>query len=217
MSVRGFSSLFLWLCVLGQFLFEPLHAAVVNASYNSANDVPLVTSSYTATGNSLALSLNFEPNTGTSLTVIRMTGLNFIQGEFSNLSHGQMVALPYNGRQYYFTANYYAHEGRDLVLQWRNVKPYAWGSGANGTLGNNDTANQQRAVAMIDTGALWGKFVSFAAAGGGHSLGLCSDGTVVSTGLNASGQLGNNSTTARRFTSFAPGAEEDAAVDGARS
>ena len=173
----------------------PLRATTVNAIFNSANDVPITASSYTATGNTLQISVNFAPPTGTNLTVVRNTGLNFIQGKFDNLAHGQIVNFNYGGRNYYFIANYHAHGGRDLVLQWMNVKPFAWGAGADGKLGNNATANSSQAVQVNTAGALWGKFPSSGSAGGGHSLGLCSDGTVVSWGLNSSGQLGINSTT----------------------
>lgn len=172
----------------------PLRADTVNVTFNSLFDVPITAPSYTASGNTIQFSLNFAPSTGTSLTVVRNTGLNFIQGKFDNLAHGQMVTLTYGGLRYYFTANYYAHEGRDLVLQWMNVRPFAWGDGANGQLGNNSTDPSAQAVAVMATGALWGKFASSGAAGGGHSLGLCSDGTVVSWGLNSNGQLGINST-----------------------
>ena len=49
-------------------------------------------------------------------------------------------------------------------------------------------------MAVSSTGVLSGKTVISIAAGGNHSLALCSDGTVAAWGLNASGQLGNTST-----------------------
>jgi alpha-tubulin suppressor-like RCC1 family protein len=42
--------------------------------------------------------------------------------------------------------------------------------------------------------ALYGKLVTAIAAGFGHSLALCSDGTVAAWGLNSYGELGDNST-----------------------
>ena len=182
-------------CLLVWVISSSLHAVTVNATFNSATDVPFTASSYNATGNTIQISLNFAPSTGTSLTVVRNTGLNFIQGKFDNLAQGQIVNFNYGGLNYYFTANYYAHGGRDLVLQWTNVRPFAWGRGANGQLGNQDTANSSAAVTVNTAGVLWGKLPASGAAGGNHSLGLCSDGTVVAWGLNTNGQLGNNSTT----------------------
>lgn len=189
------SRMILSVCVLGVFAGSGLHAATINATYNSAFDVPIATPSYTATGNTVQFALNFTPSTGTRLTVVHNTGLNFIQGRFDNLAHGQTVILTYGGVKYYFTANYYGNSGRDLVLQWTNMKPFAWGAGTTGQLGNTTTADSPQAVSVHAGGAFWGKLASSGAAGGGHSVGLCADGTVASWGKNDTGQLGDNSTT----------------------
>lgn len=58
-------------------------------------------------------------------------------------------------------------------------------------------------VPVTTTGVLAGKTVVAIAAGGsapnaGHSLAVCSDGTVAAWGWNSYGQLGDNSTTTRR-------------------
>lgn len=176
----------------------PLKAATVNATYNSPGDVPIVTSSYVATGNTVVFSLNFTPGTGTSLTVIRNTGLGFIQGEFDNLSHGQTVLLEFGGLKYRFIANYFGRGGRDLVLHWANEKAVAWGDGLNGKLGNGASVDSPLPVKVSTADALWGKVVFSGTAGGGHSLGISSDG-VASWGLNASGQLGINSIAPSEF------------------
>ena len=60
-------------------------AATLNATYNTASDVPLTASAYTATGNTVEFSLNCAPATGTNLTVVKNTGLGFIDGTFNPL------------------------------------------------------------------------------------------------------------------------------------
>jgi len=72
----------------------------------------------------------------------------------------------------------------------------AWGSNNFGQLGNNTTSNRNlpTAISMASGSAMHGKEVVAVAAGGHHSLALCSDGTVAAWGRNREGQLGNNST-----------------------
>ncbi len=71
----------------------------------------------------------------------------------------------------------------------------AWGQNSYGQLGNNTTSYSNLPVAVVRTGVLSGKKVVAVAAGDNFSLALCSDGTLAAWGANASGQLGNNTTT----------------------
>ena len=161
----------------------------------SATSVGLSSSGYTATGNTLSLSLGYAPTTGTNLTVINNTGLDFITGRFSNLAQGQAVALTYNGVTYQFVANYHGGTGNDLVLHWANTRTYAWGYNNQGQLGNSTTTTSKVPIAVTGTGVLAGKTVIAVSCGGSHSLALCADGTVAAWGYNNSGQLGNTTTT----------------------
>ncbi|MCE9610824.1 MAG: cadherin-like beta sandwich domain-containing protein, partial [Chthoniobacter sp.] len=178
---------------LALFTALPASAAVVNATFNAATDVPVTAGSYTATGNTVNLTLNFAPTTGTNLTVVENTGLGFISGTFGNLTQGQTVALTYGGVIYTFVASYYGGTGNDLVLRWANVRPVAWGLNGDGQLGDNSTTDRLVPVTVVQTGVLAGKTVTAVANGGYHSLALCSDGTLAAWGSNASGQLGDNS------------------------
>ncbi len=84
----------------------PAFSATVNADFISATSIPVIGSSYSATGNEISISLGFAPPTGTNLTIVNNTGLDFITGWFSNLSQGQVVHLSYNGIAFKFLANY---------------------------------------------------------------------------------------------------------------
>jgi hypothetical protein len=172
-------------------------AATVDATYNSATDVPVTASGYTATGNTVSFTLNFAPVTGTDLTVVVNTGLDFINGTFENLTNGQAVALSCGATTYSFVANYYGGNGNDLVLLWANRRVVAWGLNGNGQLGDNTTSNHLQPMPVTATGVLAGKTVVAIAAGGSHSLALCSDGTVAAWGWNYFGQIGDNTTTNR--------------------
>ncbi len=165
------------------------------ATWNSATDIPMTTASYTPAGD-ITFVLNFAPVTGTTLTVINYTGLPFLNGRFGNLAQGQAVALTFNNITYDFIANYYGGTGNDLVLQWANVRPVAWGAGSSGKLGTGGAFGSPTAGAVNQSGQLLEKVVIAEAAGGDHSLALCSDGTLASWGENSFGQLGNNSSTA---------------------
>lgn len=175
-----------------------LQAAVVTATYNAATDIPVTASSYTASGNSVALTLNFAPATGSSLTVVKNTGLGFISGMFSNLSQGQRVVLSFGGVNYHFSANYYGGTGNDLVLQWAPTRPVAWGAGGSGQLGSNTTPFSSFMVPTLQAGALLGKTIASSTTGAAHSLAVCTDGGLYSWGWNAQGQLGigNNTNSA---------------------
>ena len=70
----------------------------------------------------------------------------------------------------------------------------SWGNNSDGRLGNNSTVNSSSPVLVNTSGVLSGKTVSSIAGGGGHSLALCTDGTLAAWGYNTSGNLGNNST-----------------------
>lgn len=166
------------------------------AAFNTATDVPLTSSSVSATGATVTLAINFAPSVGTSLTVVNNTGLDFIHGTFGNLAQGQPVDLAYDGTTYHFVANYYGGTGNDLVLQWAGAQAVAWGWNDHGQLGNNTVVNTiTSAPALVaSSGVLSGRTVTAVAAGETFSLALCSDGSIAAWGNNNHGQLGNNST-----------------------
>ncbi len=173
----------------------PLRGAVVTAGFNSAATVPVTAASYTATGNTVDISLNYAPVVGTNLTLVNNTGLGFIQGTFDNLAQGQRVTLAFGGIHYGFVANYFGGRGNDLVLQWANNRLLGWGANSYGGLGIDSTTGSSVPVAVAMTGVLAGKSIVAVAEGYLHSLALCSDGTVAAWGYNNYGQLGIGNTT----------------------
>jgi len=182
---------FIWVCLLLAMAL-PARAAVVNATWNSAADVPVNASGYTATGSTVNFTLNFAPATGTNLVVVNNTGLPFINGTFDNLVQGQAVALSFNGVTYRYVAHYYGGSGNDLVLEWANNRALAWGFNFNGEVGDGTTTNRHLPTAVTATGVLAGKTVVAVATGYDHALALCSDGTVAAWGSDANGALGDN-------------------------
>jgi alpha-tubulin suppressor-like RCC1 family protein len=187
------------------------------ATYNTAGDVPLIAGALTATGSTVNFTLNCGLATGTELTVVRNTGLPFISGTFNNLTNGQTVVLSYGGTNYTFVANYYGGSGNDLVLVWASNRIFAWGFGLYGELGDNIYHNNAAGPApVVATGVLAGKTAIGLAAGFGHSLALCSDGTVASWGDDNYGALGDNSIAFGSFVPVAVSRASDSALYGKR-
>ena len=185
---------------------RPAETQTLNATWNSPMDVPATTSHYTATGNTVNLTLNCIP-LANELMILKNTGPAFIQGAFSNLAHGQAVALTYAGQTYNFVANYYGGNGNDLVLVWTGTRVVGCGQNSEGEIGDGTVSQSAVPVSVNGTGVLAGKTVISVAAGFYYSVALCSDGTVASWGRNVEGQLGNGSTT----DSFVPIAVNTAA------
>ncbi|MBN8459840.1 MAG: cadherin-like beta sandwich domain-containing protein [Verrucomicrobia bacterium] len=167
----------------------------VNYTYVSASGVAVTASQYVAAENVITLALGYAPTAGTTLMVVRNAGDDPITGRFTNLDHGQMIELAYNGITYPFVANYFGGTGNDLVLQWANTAAYGWGENNNGQLGNGGFYSYATAEAVDIPAALQGKTLLALATGGSHSLALFADGTLASWGANAQGQLGNGTTT----------------------
>ena len=167
---------------------------VVEAVFVSIATVPITTASYVAAGNTVNLSLNFAPPTGTRLMVVNNTGTEFIDGTFINLAQGQMITLPFGNRRYQFAANYFGGTGNDLVLEWGTQMAYSWGFNGSGQLGNGGTSNGL-VPAAIKPGVLAGKVIVAQAIGSNHSLALCADGTLAAWGGNTAGQLGDHTNT----------------------
>ncbi|MEI6676090.1 MAG: cadherin-like beta sandwich domain-containing protein [Verrucomicrobiota bacterium] len=172
----------------------PLRGEVVVASYHSATDVPVTSANYTATGNSVDISLNFAPAVGTSLTVVNNTGTDAIHGTFDNLGQWQAVNLTSGGVVYRFVANYFGGTGNDLVLQWGSNRLVAWGANTYGVLGSFITESCNVPVPVDMSGTPADKIIVANASGGAHRIALCSDGFLAAWGFNKYGQLGNNST-----------------------
>ena len=195
-----FANMILPKCLCSLAILLPLlgassRAAVVDATFDSASGVPVTAASYTATGNTVNLALNFAPLTGTNLTVVRNTGIAFISGVFGNLSQGQIVNLTYGGISYPFVADYFGGTGNDLVLRWAATRMVAWGDSFYGQLGDGGTISRDIPVPVNATGALAGRTILKLATGSVHNLVLCSDGGLIAWGSNQSGDFGNGNTT----------------------
>jgi uncharacterized repeat protein (TIGR03803 family) len=169
--------------------------AQLAAAYSSAADIPLTTNGIITAGSAVNFALNYAPIPGTLLTVVNNTGRGFINGTFTNLTHGQAVGLSYNGVTYSFVVNYYGGTGNDLVLVWAGTRPVAWGYNGFGELGNNTMSNSRSPIAVTTADTpLDGRTLLALSAGQIHTLALCSDGTLASWGNNGGSQLGNNTT-----------------------
>lgn len=93
-------------------------AQEVKGTYVTGTEIPVTSEDFTAEGKTIDLALNFAPEPGAQLTVVRNTGSGIIRGRFDNLAQGQTIALGYAGITYHFVANYYGGNGNDLVLLW---------------------------------------------------------------------------------------------------
>ena len=72
---------------------------------------------------------------------------------------------------------------------------YCWGNNSNGQLGNNSTTQSLVPIAVDTSGVLNGKTMKSITGSNGFTCAIASDGLAYCWGLNAHGQLGNNSTT----------------------
>jgi alpha-tubulin suppressor-like RCC1 family protein len=167
-----------------------LRPGPLDFTFTAPGDVAATWVGYTATGNTVNLTLGFTPAGPVNLTVIDNTGPNPVVGRFANLAQGQVVNFIRNGITYSFVADYYGGTGNDLVLRWAITKAYAWGYNTSGQLGNGTTTNGSLPAAVTSTGILAGRTISTLARGDSHSLALCTDGTLAAWGSNTYGQLG---------------------------
>lgn len=156
--------------------------------------VPITASNMQVSG-APAISLGFEPNLGTRLTLLRNTGNGLISGTFDNLPQGGVIPLIFNGVTHLFVADYFGENGRSLVLHWADTLAAGWGAGTLGQLGNSSYLFTNRAsVAVTANGVMAGETLVKIAAGTSHSLALATSGRVFAWGSNVSGRLGNGST-----------------------
>ena len=72
---------------------------------------------------------------------------------------------------------------------------HAWGNNGSGQLGNNTTTNSSIPIAVSTFGSIIGKLIVSIAMAGQTTIALDSTGQVHAWGTNASGQIGNNTTT----------------------
>lgn len=151
-------------------------------SFAAASAVPLSANGFFASGSASPIVLAFNPPVGTTLMMIRNTGIQPIRGNFDNLTHGQIVNLSFGQSIYRFVVNYYGGTGNDLVLQWANTTLVSWGYNIQGQLGDNSTVLKRLPVMVDSSGPLAGKTVIALSAGRSHSLALCSDGKILGWG-----------------------------------
>jgi alpha-tubulin suppressor-like RCC1 family protein len=74
-----------------------------------------------------------------------------------------------------------------------NGTAWAWGSNANGRLGDNTTTSRSSPVSVVGGFTDWTQ----ASAGDSHSLGVRANGTLWAWGYNLNGRLGDNTVTSR--------------------
>ncbi|MBN8459853.1 MAG: cadherin-like beta sandwich domain-containing protein [Verrucomicrobia bacterium] len=181
-------------------------------SFGAPSAVPLVLDGFAPAGLNAAITLDFAPQPGVSLTLVDNTGASPIAGTFANLRHGQRVDLSFGGTIYPFVADYFGGTGNDLVLRWANNRLLAWGNGSYGNLGGGSAAAQASPAPVLATGVLRGKTLRAIATGNDSSVALCVDGTLATWGTNRNGQLGTGSGWSELNQSAVPLAVDQAGV-----
>lgn len=90
----------------------------VAATFVRGTEIPMKSNGFTADGKTINIALQFAPQPGTQLMLVKNDGPGIIRGRFNNLAQGQTITLTYAGLTYHFVANYYGGRGNDLVLLW---------------------------------------------------------------------------------------------------
>lgn len=163
--------------------------------YETGNEVPLSLPGFSPAGFSVSFELAYAPLPGTRLMVLENTALDFTQGRFTNLAHGQGLTLLSQGKFYYFVANYYGGDGNDLVLEWADTAVHGWGANNGAQLGAADGTRQPVLTLSAVEPVPSGKTTFSLAAGYLHSLALASGGSISAWGSNTFGQLGDGTKT----------------------
>jgi alpha-tubulin suppressor-like RCC1 family protein len=96
-----------------------------------------------------------------------------------------------NASRYYISNGSTWATALDFVVVDLRQNAYAWGSNDNGRLGDNTVTSRSSPVSVVGGFSDW----SSLSAGGYHSLGIRSNGTLWAWGDNVSGRLGDNTVT----------------------
>ncbi len=162
-------------------------------AFNAPSDVPVTSAGFTATGQSLTVTLNFSPTPGDNLMVVKNTGTGPIDGAFSNVAQGANVALTHGGTTFQFIATYFGGNGNDLVLLWPGTTAFAWGYNFSGQLGNGNRDDVAAPVPVLRPGLLSESTLTSIMGGGFHTMAMTSTGQIYSWGYNGDGELGDGS------------------------
>jgi len=153
--------------------------------FNSATSVPATGGNYQPTG-AVNLMLNYAPDIGTRLTVVKNTGGGVFESTFANLGQWETVYLPFGGKQYRFVANYFGGDGNDLVLERGGERLLGWAM----NVGDGSTTTPKIPTPLIGD-LLTDKVLVRWVAGDGFNLVLCADGTLAAWGNGDHGQTGD--------------------------
>ena len=116
-------------------------------------------------------------------------------GDSSNTASSVPVAVTSSGALSGKTVVAISAGGAHNLVLCSDGSLAAWGDNTNGQLGYGSSAFSSNVpVAVSANGVLSGKTVVAISAGSGHSLVLCSDGTLAAWGANTYGVLGNGHT-----------------------
>ena len=174
-----------------------VRSADIEFTFTSANQPAAEFPAFDATGLNARLALGFSPPAGTTLTVLRLTGLTRVGGRFENLAHGQPLTLIHDGTAHPFIADYAGGDGNDLVLHPADRQLLAWGSNSWGQLGIGNNTDTPTATPVVTSGVLAGKPVIGITIGGAHTVAHTADGTLAAWGQNSLFQLGTGNNTNR--------------------
>ena len=120
----------------------------------------------------------------------------------SNSSSDDFVQVTFRTGLY---ATQLASNGTTVVALLNNNSVVGWGRNSNGQLGNGSTSDAvSTPVSFKGLGSQ--EFIKVSV-GGSHVSAVAADGTLSSAGLNASGQLGNGSTTSSSSAVLASGSD----------
>jgi uncharacterized delta-60 repeat protein len=147
-----------WDFVAARYLVETER----DAHFATAQTVPMHAISFSGTGQTVNLTLGFQPTAGQVLTLVNNTGTSAIAAEFTNLANGQIIPLTYSGITYSFLASYTGGTGNDLTLTaLSGALDYAFGASGKRVTGfgsGNDTiyaAAQQADGKIVVAGFSW--------------------------------------------------------------
>ncbi|WP_184338484.1 NHL domain-containing protein, partial [Prosthecobacter vanneervenii] len=178
-----------------------VRAAVINPAYTIGSEVPVTTTTYTATGSSLgAVTLGFSPSPSQVLTVVNNTGISTISGIFTGLAEGAKLSAAYGGNTFTLRISYVGGDGNDITLtrvggtaQIPNGGGYTWTTlaGSLGGVGSQDRTGAQASFYYPFGTAVDSSGSMYVADTFNHTIRKVTSAGVVSTLAGSAGESGS--------------------------